>query len=448
MWRENSEMFVLLTFFDLPRIRYLSPKLLRDHEICYSFIQHLHWELLPHRGVRSQERALEQVWSVTGARRLLEYVKRDCKRCRLLLAKTIDQEMADIPRHQLCIAPPFYSIVVDCMSPLKAHSAHNFRAVIHGFALVVVCAVTGAVASYVLEKEDTDAVVKAFLRHFHRYGFAKFLRYDLSSAFQNSPNIEMECRDLELKLNRLGVASQNKMVQAHHEHGRVERAIRGIRDVFAQQDVDRHKQSIISWETTLCCVSGVINNLPVARLSDATQGVREIDILTRNRLLLGRNNYRSPEGDFYVPGKPGEMLEKIKDINRDFYKKLMENLSSFIDKPKWHRGSEDVQVGDVVLFMVEEKKIASTWMLGIVEEKISTDSRPGKWRLKYQNASESHYRYTERSSRDLVIIHKISDLDYNSKSHFEAMEANNHYRAYCQTKREERKLDGSLNVQT
>ena len=180
-----------------------------------------------------------------------------------------------------------------------------------------------------------------------------------------------------------------------------------------------------------------INNLPVARLSGTTQSTREVDILTRNRLLLGRNNERSPSGDFFVPGKPGEQLDKIKQINADFYKKLMENIDQFIWKPKWFVQDRDVEIGDLVLFMIEEKKIASTWMLGVVDKKISEDLKPGKWSVRYRNASEGHYRYTDRSSRDLVVIHRTDEMDYNSHEHFKQLKTNHYFRRERESKTEE-----------
>ena len=436
--RDNLEKRdIELAFFDLPTVNYLSPKLLKDHPICYSYLVHLHWNILAHRGVRSQERACEQVFSISGVRGLLQTLKKDCRRCRMLMGKTISQEMAGLSDHQLIIAPPFYSCIVDAMSPLEAFSMHNQRAVLSVYGLVFSCVSTGAVASYVLEREDTESVVKAFLRHFSRHGFSAYIFYDLSSAFSQSVNIEIQCRNLELVLNRLGVVAKSKATGAHEEHGKVERAVKGFKEIFSQKNVYGKKQSLISWETTLAVVANEINNLPVARLSGTTQSTREVDILTRNRLLLGRNNERSPSGDFFVPGKPGEQLDKIRQINADFYKKLMENIDQFIWKPKWFVQDRDVEIGDLVLFMIEEKKIASTWMLGVVDKKISEDLKPGKWSVRYRNASEGHYRYTDRSSRDLIVIHRTDEMDYNSHEHFKQLKTNHYFRRERESKTEE-----------
>ena len=61
-------------------------------------------------------------------------------------------------------------------------------------------------------------------------------------------------------------------------------------------------------------------------------------------------------------------LEKIQDINKGFFRLLMKNLHEFIPRPKWHVSSEDIQIGDVVLFRKEESKMGDTWCYGEVKE--------------------------------------------------------------------------------
>ena len=102
----------------------------------------VHWEALPHRGVRSHVRFSEQVFGIQGVRQVFNYLKRDCKRCRVLMGRTVSQEIAGLSKHQLVIAPPFYAVQVDCFSPLEASSAHNIRAKISAYGLVFVCCIT------------------------------------------------------------------------------------------------------------------------------------------------------------------------------------------------------------------------------------------------------------------------------------------------------------------
>ena len=95
----------------------------------------------------------------------------------------------------------------------------------------------------------------------------------------------------------------------------------------------------------------------------------------------------------------------------------MENISEFIDYPKWYDSDKDVEEGDVVIFMSEEKDMAIVWTIGMVDSRESAPTMPGKWKIRYYNASEAFARFTVRSSRELVVIHSVLDLDYNSEEH-------------------------------
>ena len=69
-----------------------------------------------------------------------------------------------------------------------------------------------------------------------------------------------------------------------------------------------------------------------------------------------------------------------------------------------------------MVFMIEEK-MAITWSIGMVDTRESPLNKPGKWKIKYKNANETVFRYTVRSSREIVVVHSILDLDYNTQEH-------------------------------
>ena len=160
-------------FFDSSSISYITPVLLGTSPISYALSMSLHWDVMPHRGSNTQRRTLAQIAHITQGGRLIDYLRRDCKRCRILCHKTLLQEMAGILKERIVVCPPFYAIQMDVMSPFRAYSMHNQRAEISIFALVIICIVTGAIAIYALEHEDTASIIKAILRHSFRFGFPK-----------------------------------------------------------------------------------------------------------------------------------------------------------------------------------------------------------------------------------------------------------------------------------
>ena len=217
-------------FFDSSSISYITPVLLGTSPISYALTMSLHWDVMPHRGSNTERRTLAQIAHITQGGRLIDYLRRDCKRCRILCHKTLLQEMAGILKERIVVCPPFYAIQMDVMSPFRAYSMHNQRAEISIFALVIICIVTGAIAIYALEHEDTASIIKAILRHSFRFGFPKINFCDLGKSLVKAGTVKVDIRDLALKLNRsIGMIVHPKPAQSHGERGKVERAVRTYR---------------------------------------------------------------------------------------------------------------------------------------------------------------------------------------------------------------------------
>ena len=88
----------------------------------------------------------------------------------------------------------------------------------------------------------------------------------------------------------------------------------------------------------------------------------------------------------------------------------------------------DLKIGDIVLFIHKESTHTSQhyWRLGRIS-KIQSNQRPIKVLVAYKNVNEKDFRETERTSRELVVIHKVNDLDFNSNQHQEILFALSHF---------------------
>ena len=85
-------------------------------------------------------------------------------------------------------------------------------------------------------------------------------------------------------------------------HGRIERKIRKIKK-SVEKPYQNERLSVIQWETVCSEVSNSINNLPLA-LGNVTTDFESMDLITPNRLKLGRNNDRSPEEEHLLTNDP------------------------------------------------------------------------------------------------------------------------------------------------
>ena len=101
--------------------------------------------------------------------------------------------------------------------------------------------------------------------------------------------------DIKYRLNtEYGIEFETCPVGGHNMHGKVERKIQHVKSAMNKQ-LDNERLSVIQWETIGDQIANCVNDTPLA-LKHITQDIEQIDLLTPNRLMLGRNNDRSPAG--------------------------------------------------------------------------------------------------------------------------------------------------------
>ena len=172
----------------------------------------------------------------------------------------------------------------------------------------------------------------------------------------------------------------------------------------------------MQWETIMSQISNSINNLPIG-LKNVVEDLENLDLITPNRLILGRNNERCPNSPLVLPGNQKELIEKNADIFRAWFKAwLISYVPTIIDRPKWHKSDREVNVGDVVLFLKSEKEYDEQYQYGLVcSIQRSTDGHIRKVEVEYKNFNETTKRTTKRGVRDLVVVYPVDELDMYEK---------------------------------
>ncbi len=203
-------------------------------------------------------------------------------------------------------------------------------------------------------------------------------------------------------------------------NGKVERKIQEIKKSF-EKDFHNRRLSTIQWETVAAQVANSINDMPLA-LGNKTSNFEMMDLITPNRLRLGRNNERSPIGCMLVTKDHNKIMEENKAIFETWFDNwLVSHVPKLIEQPKWFRNEESIKVGDIVLFRKDEKVLCSTYQYGMVDTvERSQDGLIRKAHIRYRNASEETDRLTYRAARNLVAIHHadetslMEELAFNS----------------------------------
>ena len=163
--------------------------------------------------------------------------------------------------------------------------------------------------------------------------------------------------------------------------------------------MNKQRLSVLQWETLIQQIYNSINNVPIG-LGNKTECLDSLDILTPNRLILGRNNSRNPTAPLQRSNDFRRIIENNNNIFSMWFKEwLVSYVPTLVEKPKW--------------FTTEyksEQEFDRQYQYGIVSKvTVGRDSVVRLVEISYKNHSES-FRRTKRGVRDLVVIHPIEEI--------------------------------------
>ena len=164
-----------------------------------------------------------------------------------------------------------------------------------------------------------------------------------------------------------------------------------------------------------------MDDIPIAKGNCSNVSDLGFEILSPNRLKMGRNNYRSLHTSckFADPTIPSQLLEKSRKIMSTFFQTLIDSLHHFQVKPsKWGTTSKRIpKVDDIVLFKYCESNSGLDWKLGRV---VQVDQRNAQimYSLKTDKKSIPTMKFLKRSFRDVVIIFSEAEIYQNSEEYF------------------------------
>ena len=139
-------------------------------------------------------------------------------------------------------------------------------------------------------------------------------------------------------------------VGAHYIHGKVERKIREVKKSVSIA-VQNDRLSIVQWETLMAQIGNSINNMPIG-LKSKVSNLEELDLITPNRLILGRNNDRCGNAPLVIVPDHKRMIQSNANIFRAWFEAwLVGYVPTLIERSKWHKTDKPINVGDIVLFL-------------------------------------------------------------------------------------------------
>ena len=400
---------------DLSSTMFCVPIVDKHSPLAYSIINEIHWyhSVAKHSGVETVLRYTMKYAYIMEGRDIVRRIRKSCERCRLLLKRNFNVSMGPVSSYNLTIAPAFYVTQTDLAGPFKAYSPHNKRNTIKIWFVIFCCSTTSTTSIKVMEDYTSSSFVAAFIRFSCDSGYPKILLTDEGSQIiKGCEGMILNFRDAQHKLlTGMQVELEVCPVGGHNMHGKVERKIKSIKESLSRT-ITNERLSILQWETIGAEIGNSINDLPLA-LGNKVADLENMDLITPNRLKLGRNNDRSPVGAMNVTSDPTKFATVNKQIfNAWFDAWLISHVPKLMHHPKWFNSDSDLEKGDIVLFLKHDNSLSADYQYGMVENiHKSVDGKVRSVDIKYRNYNENVDRVTHRAARQLVVIHQVHDLD-------------------------------------
>ena len=321
----------------------------------------------------------------------------------------IEKELADFPDARTTVCPPFYYIQADIAMSFKAKPRNHVKQTFPCHALVIVCLTTSATSIMVLDGLTTETVVQALERHASRYGMPGMIFVDSGTQLEKLKDTKFDLRAVDgARYREMTFKVTVATPKAHEQMGRVERKIRVLRDMLEKlSSTTECCNTLIGWETVFARIASQVDDLPIARGSASASTDLGWEIITPNRLKLGRNNHRNLDGEIVLDNSPQVQLDRNREIFEGWYTLFLDRLHLLVPRAGRTEGQR-VKLGDVVLFIFHDSPMMkyNVWKLGIVVELISDYTVL----LRYSLAGATQ-KFIRRSIRHLCIIQPADEWE-------------------------------------
>ena len=410
------------------------PVLMIDSPILYSYLMAVHLKIKPHAGVETHVKEIYKKFLVRGPlRALISKIISRCVKCRLREKKRVELKLSNHPGARTVLAPPFYTVMMDIAYGFEGRAFKRARTKIKIYALIIVCLVTGATSILALEGIETQDIVQAIERHAARYGIPADLYVDQGTQLIAMNHAQVNFRDVNARLyDSVGLRVHVSNAKAHNERGRVERRIGLLRETMEKMgEKTSTPRTAIQWETVFARIASTLDDLPLAKGNTSNVSCVGFEIITPNRLKLGRNNNRSLEGSgINVDMNPNftRILEANRSVFQHWYQLFIDNIHFLTLKPDIWRGSSRLPImNDIVLFLYNDSgqgKDPDTWRLGRVvgvsDRKVTIlfSGKEGK-------STVASTRTLVRSMRDVSILFSADEFMINTADHFQELNKSN-----------------------
>ena len=241
---------------------------------------------------------------------------------------------------------------------------------------------------------------------------------DAGSQLVTLNNVEFSIRDLNNRVyDSMGMKVNVATPKAHEDRGRVEAKVKVLRSMLNKLSIKSSRaMPTLSWETVFAKVANSIDSVPLCKGNSSNVRDWGFEIITSNRLKLGRNNQRSLEDSLFLTGNTyTDVLEAVRKCQRAWYQVMLDHLHHFMPKPRKWVKTDPVSINDVVIFIHNDSGSGKmmTWILGKVVKIIKNTLH-----IEYYAPNTSRLLTIERKPRQVSKIYAADEIPINSLEYY------------------------------
>lgn len=375
-----------------------------EHKIVKSLVVYYH-EKNCHAGVQVLLSILRESYWILGGRKAIRSIISKCVTCKRQKGRKLEAQPGMLPADRLREAVVFEIVGIDFAGPI--YLKNNQKAWI----CLYTCAVYRAIHLELVTSLSTDAFLQAFRRFIARRGRPHVIYSDNGTNFVGTSRAlkGIDWEEIRKYSSAQRIDWKFNPPTAAWWGGWWERLVRLTKELL-RRVLGKACLTYQEMTTVLCDCESVINSRPLTYLYESEA---ELIALTPNHFLHDLKDSGVPDIDRIEELSLNKRQKYTQSVRKDLRQRFrIEYLGQLVQKSKHNKKYEKINVGDLVLMELPNKKRLD-WPLALVIEKLP--DKKGVSRLVRIKTSNGILLRPIQKLYQLEVAAKEDQLQFESK---------------------------------
>ena len=341
-----------------------------------------------HLALESTIAKIRSKYWITGVRKLVREIIKNCRHCKMKFKKLASQKMSPLPVERLRPTPPFQHVGLDYFGPFEIKGEVQKRTRGKAYGLLFVCDSSRAVHAEIAQNFSTDTFLQALRRFGCVRGWPKKIHSDNGTQLVGATNEmsrvikNLSWDEVQIFGHKFGTTWSFCPPDAPWQNGSTEALVKSIKRAL-KCVMGNQVFSYAELQTVVYEAAQLVNQRPIGRHPTSPD---EGAYLCPNDLLLGRSTAHVPQGPFAEKNSMKHRLQFIEEVVNSFWQRWSRDVfPNLVLEPKWHTERRNAQPGDVVMIQ-DSNAVRGNWKLGVITRILeSKDGRVRNVEVRYKN---------------------------------------------------------------